>query len=309
MEPMQGDRILVATDGSESAFQTVLYLSSLNEFKKREMVLFGIYEGVPDCYYDITSSPASFYSYEIVKKFAEDQRSFLEAGLENAKKSLTMSGFSPDRVTVKVQQRVSGIARDIIAEARNGYSLVIAGRKGLKRLESVIFGNVASKLIEKLSFTSLLLVGKGALPGKLLAAVDGSDASWKMIDFLAKNLAGQGFRALTLLHVSRWESTGSSRTPQEIEALQQFRQKMETTLEGMAAKLVSAGFSPSAVDWRILTNKASRAEAILDYARNTGYSSIALGRKGLSNVPDFSMGRVSSKVIQLSRGLAVWLIS
>ena len=44
-------------------------------------------------------------------------------------------------------------------------------------------------------------------------------------------------------------------------------------------------------------------------ARMEGFKTIVIGRRGLSRLQQFFMGRVSKKVVYLARGLAVWVVN
>ena len=51
----------------------------------------------------------------------------------------------------------------------------------------------------------------------------------------------------------------------------------------------------------------SRSGCIVDEARKGGYGTIVVGRKGFSAVEDFFLGRVSSKILQMSHDMTVWV--
>ena len=56
--------------------------------------------------------------------------------MDEAKKILLKAGFSEDDIECKIQKVSSGIAKDIIDEAKNGgYDLVILGKKGQSGLK------------------------------------------------------------------------------------------------------------------------------------------------------------------------------
>ena len=59
----------------------------------------------------------------------------------------------------------------------------------------------------------------------------------------------------------------------------------------------------------MITGVVSRAGAIVDEARHGGYGTVVIGRRGISKVEEFFMGRVSSKVINLAKDLSVWVVS
>jgi nucleotide-binding universal stress UspA family protein len=47
----------------------------------------------------------------------------------------------------------------------------------------------------------------------------------------------------------------------------------------------------------------------VEEAQKNGFGTIVIGRRGLSKVRQFMMGRVSNKVLQLARDLAVWVVN
>jgi nucleotide-binding universal stress UspA family protein len=60
---------------------------------------------------------------------------------------------------------------------------------------------------------------------------------------------------------------------------------------------------------RMATGVLSRAGAIIEEALKWGYGTIVVGRRGLSHVEEFSMGRVSNKIIHMAKEMAVWVVS
>ena len=78
--------------------------------------------------------------------------------MEQARQFLMKAVLAPESITIKIQDRKEGIARDIIREARNGYDAVVTRRRGTTALRRVVLGSVATKLIAKLTFLPLILV-------------------------------------------------------------------------------------------------------------------------------------------------------
>ena len=74
-------------------------------------------------------------------------------------------------------------------------------------------------------------------------------------------------------------------------------------------RLRSAGFESNQITTQLVTGIRSRAESIIQEARDGDYGTIVLGRRGLSKVEEFFMGRVSNKVIQTIRNRAVWVVT
>ena len=71
----------------------------------------------------------------------------------------------------------------------------------------------------------------------------------------------------------------------------------------------NVGIEGDRISTKIVTGVSSRAKAVVEEAKNGGYSTIVVGRRGLSRVEEFFMGRVSKKVMQLAQEMAVWVVS
>ena len=74
-------------------------------------------------------------------------------------------------------------------------------------------------------------------------------------------------------------------------------------------RLIRAGFIPGRVTTKLITKVGSRARAIIEEAEQGGYGTIVMGRRGMSVIEEFFMGRVSNKVIHLAKEKAVWIVT
>jgi nucleotide-binding universal stress UspA family protein len=83
---------------------------------------------------------------------------------------------------------------------------------------------------------------------------------------------------------------------------------MMALLRNEVARLQAKGMVSARIKTKIVPGVYSRAAAILGEARDGDYGTIVVGRRGLSRVEEFIMGRVSNKVLQLARELAVWVV-
>ena len=84
---------------------------------------------------------------------------------------------------------------------------------------------------------------------------------------------------------------------------------MGPVFEEATSRLEKAGFGGKQITTRTATGVLSRAGAIIEKALKGGYGTVVVGRRGLSEVEEFSMGRVSNKVIHMAKELAVWVVS
>ena len=105
---------------------------------------------------------------------------------------------------------------------------------------------------------------------------------------------------MNLIHIIRGD---------EKQYIEQAKEIIAATFDDAKNRLGKSGFKSSQVTTQIITGEESRAEAIVREAREGGYGTIVVGRRGLSEVEEFSMGRVSNKVVYLAKGLAVWIVN
>ena len=74
-------------------------------------------------------------------------------------------------------------------------------------------------------------------------------------------------------------------------------------------RLVDAGVKRENISWEIKENESSRSRALVKDAEANGFGTIAVGRRGLSRVEEFFIGRVSKKILQLAVNSTVWIVN
>jgi nucleotide-binding universal stress UspA family protein len=292
-------KILVALDGSAGAYEAVKYICRIPVFQGLHMQLFSVFSKIPEHYWDSAIQSLLGDKIRDTRAWEMQNEKAIEGHLEKVKRQLVHEGFSEDLVNVDVREKQAGVARDILREASEGYMAVVVGRRGTSKLKDLVLGSIASKLLERVSFKPLIIVGRNPKAGKVLLAFDGSENGMRMVDFVGQMLGKSGIESL-LLHVIRGSDRGYI---QEVETM------MSRAFEQATSRLIQSGFTNGQVKTRIITGARSRAEAIVQTAREGGYGTVVVGRRGLSKVTEFFMGRVGNKVIQLAKGQAVWVVS
>ena len=121
-------KILVALDGSDHAFEMVKYMTRISPFMKMRLVLFNVFNKIPEYYCDIERQPNVGRRVNEVRLWEVNNEKTIKEYMEKARQKLLDAGFHQNNVQVKIQKRKSGIARDILVEANCGYSAVAAGR-------------------------------------------------------------------------------------------------------------------------------------------------------------------------------------
>ena len=292
-------KILVAVDGSEGALAAVRYVSKIPSFEDMNVVLFTVYGKIPEYYWDLEKGGSAAWRIKEAKAWEVGQRKTVQEYMEKAKKILWRAGFSKESIEVKRHEREKGFARDIIEEAKRGYSTVVIGRKGMSKLRGLGLGSISTKLLEKVNFTTLVTVGRNPQPGAALFALDGSENSMRMVDYMGAMLRGSHFE-VGLIHVVR-----GGKEEYRMEA----QERMVAVFAEAKDRFIKFGFESNQISDKMITGVASRAGAIVEEAKRGGFGTIVVGRRGLSNVPEFFMGRVSNKVIRLAKNHAVWVVS
>jgi nucleotide-binding universal stress UspA family protein len=300
--------ILVALDGSERSQQTVKYLTLFKPPGNMTIVLFNVFDGIPESYWDLEREPKSVKSVKYVRAWEKQKLKETEDFMEKARQTLVRSGYPEEKIKVKIQPRINGIARDILHQAQQGCEAVVCRRRGLGRLPGIILGSVSMKLLEKLSFKPLILAGRRPPGRKYMIAMDGSEGAMRAVKFVGSFLEGTDVE-FCLMHVSRANEELNSDLSLPDTFVKNSEGRISKRFTKAKASLVANGFDAKNITSLIITGVHSRAATIVDEGRKADFGTIVMGRKGLSCTPDFSVGRVTQKVAILAREKSVWIVS
>ena len=303
-------KILVPIDGSDRALNTVRYVARIEPFRDMDIVLFHVFNSVPEGYWDLGKDPRSTSTVRQVRSWEIGQRKIINLYMEQALQFLLKAGVPPESIIIKVQNRKKGIARDIIREARNGYDAVVTRRRGMTGLRRIVLGSVATKLLTQITFLPLILVGKLRPNHKILLAFDGSENAAGAVNFVGSLLGGCDYE-VSLFHVIRSDGDGQPEhrhifSPKEFGRAA--AEEMASSLKAAQTELIKAGFKADQVSTKIVMGATSRAGAIADRAKQENFGTIVMGRRGRSSVRDFFVGRVTNKVISLAKDRTVWVV-
>ena len=152
-------KILVAIDDSENAMRAVEFVANFFT-PDNKITLFNVIQD--------TAALCEMNSPELTSYFISQQRSFcileekkkelVNEALQKARKILMDVGFEEKNITIKSDIKNSGVARDIIKEARAGYNAVVLGRRGLSGIKDFVLGSVSQKVFHSAKDISVLVV-------------------------------------------------------------------------------------------------------------------------------------------------------
>jgi nucleotide-binding universal stress UspA family protein len=144
----------------------------------------------------------------------------------------------------------------------------------------------------------------------ILIAVDESDNARRAVAYVGRLLEGaKDFNVLILHVISQPEEDYFPDVAEKEKWLSQYKLKVNVVLKNYRQILIQAGFAPEAVSVRAtLRHCPSLAECILAERKDANYSTIVVGRQGLSRSEEFLFGSVSSKIVNHARNCTVWVV-
>lgn len=304
--------MLLLVDGSDQSMDMIDYVAHAVDLDRAEIVLFHVLDKVPEIFWDREKDPLASKHLEYIEKWTAHKEGKLREFMERARKAFTGAGAPESAVTITIHPRREGIARDILAESKFGYGAVALGRKGLGALDDAMLGHVAAKCLANLSEVPMCLVGGRPKPGKILVALDNSLGAIRVVNFVAGMLCGSSDPAVTLAHVVRTpkEDDGTIIGEGLLKQLMTEGEKaIEPVFEEARKALNAAGVMSDRIGVKVISGAGSRAMALINEAKQGEYGTLVVGRRGMSDVEDFPMGRVAGKLAQVARGMALWIVS
>jgi nucleotide-binding universal stress UspA family protein len=144
----------------------------------------------------------------------------------------------------------------------------------------------------------------------ILIAVDDSENARRAVSYVSQLLAGvKGFKILILHVISQPEEDYFSTSAEKESWLNTYRLKVDIVLEDYRQILICEGFDPDDISVRsTLQYCPSLSECILAEQDKMQYSTIVVGRQGLSRSEEFLFGSISSKIVTHARNCTVWVV-
>lgn len=303
--------IVVGVDGSENTLKSLDYLVFVYGPKHNmEVVLLHVLPTLPQILYIDDGRQTKLKLLDVEKKSIL----MAEEILAEAKDILLKKGFKKDHIKTVHRKRQIGVALDIcnFAGDKRADSVLIS-TKGRSRLEAFFAGEVANKILQYCRVCPVWVVEGTIRSKKVLIAMDSSENALRAVDHAGFMLSGTDCQ-LTLFHSKRHLRRF---VPQEIiEAAPELEElwknkageQIAPYMKKAKKMLLEAGVAEAQVKTKVIDGTRDAASDILKEGRSGDYGTIVLGRKGRSGVKDFFMGSITSKVLQGSSGMAVWVV-
>jgi len=216
--------------------------------------------------------------------------------LDAVKGELLKLGFTDEQISTRLRARRLSKVSEIIQEGAEGkYDAVVLGRRGLSWLEQAFDESVTQTLFEQPWNFPIWLCRKPDSGRKdVLACVDGSDASQRMLDHVGFILGQAPEQDVTLLAVSRKGKVGD-RAAEEI-------------LAGGRENLAADGVLSERIRFKVIP-EANPGKAIIREAGSGRFAAVAVGRTGtgMGLLKKVFVGSVSRTLFWELEGASLWL--
>jgi nucleotide-binding universal stress UspA family protein len=305
--------ILAAVDGSDQCKNAIAYLSRVLSPKHVSIELFHVLAEMPESFFDLGENEAAFAYEAQIGEWKSGRSHQIDRFMDEAQTLLAHAGFPSGSITITVEHRKEGIARDILAKSKLGYEAVIIGRKGYGTLPEFMLGSIAAKLADTMAHVPLAIVGGQPDTRNVMVAFDRSRAIRKGLDQISP-LFSRWLEEVFLCHIVRPLSephparSSYFNSRNEAHWLDESSRKIVPALVETKQRLSQLGFEPKALRTAIIKEKASRADGLLGEADASGAGTIIVGRRGTTTVETFAMGRVTRKILYMAGNKAIWIV-
>ncbi|WP_462270748.1 universal stress protein [Desulfobacter sp.] len=158
---------------------------------------------------------------------------------------------------------------------------------------------------------------------KILVAFDGSENSFKAVEYVADIVAHYPISRVLILYVERLpdkdlyrddETWVSQCKKNEVEMTEKLSLAKQTLIkQGASADVVTIQYFASCKspfhDTDICTTGRSIGLDILRIREEGNYDTVVIGRRGVSKAEEFLFGSVSTKVVQSAADCTVWVVN
>ena len=306
-------KILLVVDGSIHSTRAVTYAARISSVvKELTYTLFYVQPTVSQFLLD--EAEASLKARAELKRIIRKNAEFAKTILKKHKTRLIGMGIGEKRVETVTQQKMMGIARDILEYAQQGlYDAILVGRRGLSRLQKTFMGSTAAKLVEHSRVVPVWVVDGDVKSMKVMLAVDGSETSLRAVDHLGFMVGGNEKIKVILFHVTPrlrdYCVIDFDEKESEVDQViaQGARRCIDHFYSHARRKFEEAGLQENQIELKVVKRTMDVGKAILDEAKKGKYGTVVIGRRGVGKA--FFMGSVSRHVLDKISERAVWVVS
>jgi nucleotide-binding universal stress UspA family protein len=153
-------KILLAVDESNHSVRAVRYVAETMPCNASVTMLSVVPDMAAACRLEGPSLVPIFKeNREAFCSMEDTKRERIKEFMEKAKNGLVKAGFPAKNIRVKVRKKKKGVARDILAEAKEGgYDTIVVGRRGLSGVKEFFLGSVSQKVLQNAANITVVVV-------------------------------------------------------------------------------------------------------------------------------------------------------
>ncbi len=155
----------------------------------------------------------------------------------------------------------------------------------------------------------------------VLLAFDGSECSLRAVDYVGMQFSGLSGLTVTLFHVlpnlppRLWDDghiLSDAEREERCRVVEKWLTNQRLRVEPLFAKargmLIARGFTNDQIETKTTSDVANTVDSILEEANGGGYSTLVIGRCGLSAKQRFFTGSTTTAIVNRGAGLAICIV-
>ncbi len=305
--------ILIAIDSSRPSIEVVNYASRLNKtITPLTVTLFHVQPAISTYLTDDAQRKPS--ARRALEKIASENEKRSNELLETAAERLISKGIDESAIQKMTLPRGIGVADDILAyAAAKMVDAIIVGRRGSSYLKKWLMGSVTANLVEHSKVIPIWVVDGEVVPSDILLAADGSQSALRALDHLSFMLSGQSHKSIKVVHIRPLlkDYCEIKIDEEETKAAQSFlRDDDQHCMDDFHSQAITVleknGLDISKMELDTIDRSISVTKAIIGYAKDNGFGTIVMGRRGKGKSSFF--GSVSRGLIQRAEDMALWIV-
>jgi len=305
--------IVIPLDGSKNSLKSLDYLDLMYGHEHdMDISLFYVMPLLPPILTDDKSMDKKIRAKLVAVK--KKNKEMADCILSEAREVLINKGFDENMIKTLCRQSEISVAHDIHRwTAIKRKDAILITKRGRTDYKSFFMGAVSGRLVEYCKDCPLWIVESRVRHRKALICVDSSDNSIRAVDHAGFMLSKTDCM-ITLFHTMRHlRSFIPMEALEQAPDLEAFWKKKEAGhiaphIKKARQILLDYGIDEDRITTKVANGTRSAANDILKEARKNDFGTIVLGRRGLTGLKDFIMGSVTTKVLQDSSGLAIWIV-
>jgi len=312
-------KFLFGVDDSQNTLQALENLGGL--FRDSD-VRFHLFHAAPESSL-LYPGELSTLSGE-VSEWEKVQKRQAQQVLDQAVGLLVAMGYKRSRLQAETILQSVDTAQNILDASETGeFAAIVLARKGRSAVKRFLLGSTTLKVCQHSETHPVWVIGNPPLkPPNILAALDHSDHSDRMITHLAEYFAPFPEARITLFHVMPakppefWDDghilDEAERSDRET-SVAKWRSVYEEKMEGIFGKAKKAfsraGMHQESISTKVQTRMRGIARDIIAEAGRGGYNILAFGRRGVSAISEFNLGSRAAKVLQSVRDCTLIVVN